>query len=737
MDGLPHIWVSSDNFSVKAGPNKPNSGSWRPGYLPTTSFREGANQAPQYVDALPENDNSGQEADIQRVSFSKSTCIQCRTDHSRRLTDQITDYMTRGDSAFSKLISQLLKEQTVDEDNPNPNKGRKTMAFSDSRSRAARLARGIQDDINLDEQRFCIMHLVHQEWFNSLPTRMKSLDNIYTWFVIHLMENGLEPFANIDSNSNPRRRFAKNRIQIISGLLTGINSVEDNLDENDLAAYRAIFEKELNSLGAEIPPRALAQRNFALFSESIRSRDIDDPRRQDLNVTNRFAYAKETRSWIQRVLTNGLTKRGSDEVVSPKEKQIIVGVILNPDVWDETSEESLAINRQELMNRLTGQNGHQPLGIDVDFNDDFLQRLDNIFPRGNIISVNNHLRDHDVTKSINKRQDNPTNRHTTAQRMKEFLQSRMERRKTEVIQNRNYESILYSMMSNPSSIMTLAEKIRCLKSIYLNLDRRNRASVWRIYTMLTNIVPPNEFSSAIMDFIGSKDFSISSLGLGQVVSLWDPVIKKKLENYLEEQEYETEDIEEVVQNWVENGIETGLNEFTHWMTRPSLSQRDRESFAKMPYIGSKCILDESANFFNYYNAKRIGNANFRKSEWGIPLIGVRQRLNEIFDGFDDHELLIDFIVASILRSNGDSEDVDRKLLNSECATISVIPKEEMGVCPRCVIAFPENSLQEITRCPACGYDEIENMNDTANEAIFQRIMHPWRNRMDEYLLHED
>ena len=51
-------------------------------------------------------------------------------------------------------------------------------------------------------------------------------------------------------------------------------------------------------------------------------------------------------------------------------------------------------------------------------------------------------------------------------------------------------------------------------------------------------------------------------GLGQVVSLWDPVIKKKLENYLEEQEYETEDIEEVVQNWVENGIETGLNEFT-------------------------------------------------------------------------------------------------------------------------------------------------------------------------------
>ena len=88
------------------------------------------------------------------------------------------------------------------------------------------------------------------------------------------MENGLEPFANIDSNSNPRRRFAKNRIQIISGLLTGINSVEDNLDENDLAAYRAIFEKELNSLGAEIPPRALAQRNFALFSESIEAETL-------------------------------------------------------------------------------------------------------------------------------------------------------------------------------------------------------------------------------------------------------------------------------------------------------------------------------------------------------------------------------------------------------------------------------------------------------------------------------
>ena len=65
---------------------------------------------------------------------------------------------------------------------------------------------------------------------------MKSLDNIYTWFVIHLMENGLEPFANIDSIQSTKKIRKKSNSNNFRPLTN--NSVEDNLDENDLAAYR-------------------------------------------------------------------------------------------------------------------------------------------------------------------------------------------------------------------------------------------------------------------------------------------------------------------------------------------------------------------------------------------------------------------------------------------------------------------------------------------------------------------
>ena len=50
-------------------------------------------------------------------------------------TDQITDYMTRGDDIFSHLMKQLITHQEpIPEKRELPNEGKKVMVFSDSRS---------------------------------------------------------------------------------------------------------------------------------------------------------------------------------------------------------------------------------------------------------------------------------------------------------------------------------------------------------------------------------------------------------------------------------------------------------------------------------------------------------------------------------------------------------------------------------------------------------------------------
>ena len=89
--GPPHLWVSSavmPTWPVQ----KTRQWDWRPGYCQhkfpwgcesrSRDYRRRARSRPR-------------RHGIDRVSFSKSTCIQCKTNHRRRRSDQITDYMTR------------------------------------------------------------------------------------------------------------------------------------------------------------------------------------------------------------------------------------------------------------------------------------------------------------------------------------------------------------------------------------------------------------------------------------------------------------------------------------------------------------------------------------------------------------------------------------------------------------------------------------------------------------------
>jgi ATP-dependent helicase YprA (DUF1998 family) len=735
MDGLPHIWVNTNEFTVAPGPSKPKNGTWRPGYLPTTSFRIEANHLPQFIDLHPENANIGQESNIQRLTFSKSTCIQCKTNHSRRMSDQITDYMTRGDNAFSKLINQLLKEQKPDKENPNPNQGRKTMAFSDSRSRAARLARRIQDDINLDEQRMLVLHLVSRPWFKNMAHNLRTIDKLYTWFILHLMENRLEPFANIDTSTNPRRRFAMHRIQLLSGLLAAINSKKDKIDAEQLSEYHELFASHIESIGEEIPLYVQALRNYILFVDSLpRGTTLAGEHKQDLGVKSLHAYASGVRNWVHRVLTNGLKYDGGEITLSAKHKKLVTGTVLSPLTWAENGE-TLCPDHQKIIDLVNGSEDlPDGYGFKVD-SAELKSRLELLFPSNGSVNIEAELRDHSSTKlALKKEPKNENNLQYAAQRMVQWAIDRIKQRRTNFSRNQTYEQLLYYFQSTPFKLTDLAKQAKCLRTILLNLESRVQPRVWSEMEILTNLNTPSEFAAPVMDFLGSKDFSISSLGLGQGATPYE-LCMREISRYLEDKHFPPEEISELQAQWTESGLETILNEFVHWMTRPALSEDDSNLYSKQAYSGAKCVRDESSTSYNSYNAKAIGNAKYDSTLWGIPLDGIRTKLSALLDNITTEKNEIEeFIETQMLTDNIDNEGGDkRKLLKSKFVEIITLNRDEIGVCPQCVIAFPMKTAQETTKCPGCAYSTISLLNESDNEAINQRLISPWRDPMDKIL----
>ncbi len=111
------------------------------------------------------------------------TCPHCRHQLS---SAQLTSFSTRGNQSFYNLVkSQFLVQPPVagkDNDPENlPNEGRKVLLFSDSRQRAARLARDMSEssDITAARQLFAIaLNMMEQS------TTERSMNDLYDYFCL-------------------------------------------------------------------------------------------------------------------------------------------------------------------------------------------------------------------------------------------------------------------------------------------------------------------------------------------------------------------------------------------------------------------------------------------------------------------------------------------------------------------------------------------------------------------------
>lgn len=121
------------------------------------------------------------------------TCPHCRHQLSQA---QLTSFSTRGNQSFFNLIKSQFQAQPAvsgktDDPEHMPNEGRKVLLFSDSRQRAARLARDMSEasDVSAARQLFALaIHMMEQS------TTERSMNELYDYFCLAAGQNHVQIF---------------------------------------------------------------------------------------------------------------------------------------------------------------------------------------------------------------------------------------------------------------------------------------------------------------------------------------------------------------------------------------------------------------------------------------------------------------------------------------------------------------------------------------------------------------
>lgn len=146
---------------------------------------------PHYVKLAFSEQNQDENSNLQ--TFSK--CPKCK---KTKLT--ITDFATKGNEPFYNVVAEqlVIQPKTIfgEELEKNPNGGRKVLLFSDSRQKAARLAKELTEVSDEDALRTAIVvsAKILEEWATKDRRNVPSMDLLYTVFLEVASRNNLKFF---------------------------------------------------------------------------------------------------------------------------------------------------------------------------------------------------------------------------------------------------------------------------------------------------------------------------------------------------------------------------------------------------------------------------------------------------------------------------------------------------------------------------------------------------------------
>ena len=143
---------------------------------------------------VPDGPAGGQE-----IAFEWCPVCMRRTRSSKNEPSKVMDHVTKGEAPFTTLVRTQMARQPSSRtiDTRYPNGGRKVLIFSDGRQKAARLARDIPRDIELDVFRQAIALACAR--LGKINQEPRPTNNLYLAFLSVLSEHDLTIFDGQDA----------------------------------------------------------------------------------------------------------------------------------------------------------------------------------------------------------------------------------------------------------------------------------------------------------------------------------------------------------------------------------------------------------------------------------------------------------------------------------------------------------------------------------------------------------
>ena len=715
-DQPPHIWVHKyrSTISTRYYPGNAENwveGDWRPGYLVTD--HHGAIRT--------ENDEPEREAfgaQLSKLSFDNGRCPQCNSNHAARThTLQITDYMTRGDQAFAKLVGALHATQDEDTSESSrglPNRGKKVLIFSDGRQRASRLAKAVQDASNNDEFRNLIFHLLHDDWYNCFSQHLESsLTGLYSYLVLHLTATNREPFEQTArKGSNPRDIFARNRRTCLAKHIAGLtllseSGVDLQLGEDD-TLLSDMIENSRSAMVEKDRIEALAD----LFTEGAPTvhEDLNDIRDQYEAETNFRRSINKLAGDSMRFITARILAE-----VDASYYRLYFGSLLDQCITSCEGND-FRINSDEYYAAIT------PL---VQGEGDGLLEPE----------VVTHIIDRWNSWVQNPREDYPwSNRRGDVNRHLFRLNTHYELLRVRVIALRDesanpimaFESKAHLLLNqrypNLGDISEIAKSIKRTElRVFHDNDRMIKAAILRNMSRLGSLDEqgPDVYYQTIIDFLSSKDFSVNNLGLAHVA-----LVPDVCNRIVASVPFETFDENQL------NHLSTALSELIRWPLIAARSQSDRDRNKKW-----RCLLSTGERFGFRNASKHKAGRYLRRDTWAVPQADLETHYLRLCQEFPD-SLLSEFDqqpripIASILTELFLPEGEGFYGTNAQkIKLVSVLREEDSGrnlACVRCgrVTSHPYD-WHRMT-CAHCEHEVELEVYDPTDNLLLQRIEMPWR-----------
>lgn len=194
------------------------------------------------------------------MAWSWTRCPACGIKESRRHGEtKVEDLVTKGEEPFANIVRSMFGIQPTDPDKEEfPNKGRKVLCFSDGRQKAARLARDLQANVELDSFREVLTDIIGSRE-NEL-----SLDRLFAEFAVYCRQKDIVFFDDSDEWTNQAG------VQY-EGSRSHFENIQERLDE----IVDEFFLESIEEIPNTVPARNAISKRPKQFDE-ILLRSIGD-----------------------------------------------------------------------------------------------------------------------------------------------------------------------------------------------------------------------------------------------------------------------------------------------------------------------------------------------------------------------------------------------------------------------------------------------------------------------------